>query len=69
MGEGRQGCSPILDQSYDLGVGLPNDTLPIHLHQPVSCAKARPMGGAIILHVLDKDGVHGLQAVPGGGSC
>ena len=36
MGEGRQGCSPILDQSYDLGVGLPNDTLPIHLHQPVS---------------------------------
>ena len=36
MGEGRQGCSPILDQSYDLGVGLPNDALPIHLHQPVS---------------------------------
>ena len=36
MGEGRQGRSPILDQSYDLGVGLPNDALPIHLHQPVS---------------------------------
>ena len=36
VGEGRQGRSPILDQSYDLGVGLPDDALPIHLHQPVS---------------------------------
>lgn len=36
--EGR-GCSPILDQSYDLGVGLPDDTLPIHLHKPISCGQ------------------------------
>lgn len=28
--------SPVLDQTYDLGVGLPNDALPIHLHQSVS---------------------------------
>lgn len=36
MGEGGRGRSPVLDQSYDLGVGLPNDALPIHLHQPIS---------------------------------
>lgn len=28
--------SPVLDQTYDLGVCLPNDALPVHLHQPVS---------------------------------
>lgn len=34
--KGGRGRSPILDQSYDLGVGLPNDALPIHLDQAVS---------------------------------
>lgn len=28
--------SPVLDKTYDLGVCLPNDALPVHLHQPVS---------------------------------
>lgn len=30
-----------------------------------TCAKPCPMGGATVLHILHKDGVHGLQAVPG----
>lgn len=33
-GEGGR-RSPVLDQRYDLGVGLSDDTLPVHLHQPV----------------------------------
>lgn len=35
-GGSEAGRSPVLDQSYHLGVGLPNDTFPVHLHQPVS---------------------------------
>lgn len=28
---------PVLDQGDDLGVGLPNDALSIHLHYPIPC--------------------------------
>lgn len=35
-GRKKASRSPVLDQTYDLGVCLPNDALPIHLHQPVS---------------------------------
>lgn len=34
----------------------------------LTCAKPCPVGRATILHILHKDGVHGLQSVPGGGS-
>lgn len=33
--KGFQADSPVLDQGYHLGVGLPNDALSVHLHYPV----------------------------------
>lgn len=43
MGSGstelKQGRLPVLDQGYDLRVGLANDALSIHLHYPVPWMK------------------------------
>lgn len=31
--------SPVLDQGYDLRVGLSDDALSVHLHYPIPCAE------------------------------
>lgn len=33
----REGLSPVLDQGDHLRVGFPDDALPVHLDQPVTC--------------------------------
>ena len=53
--------SPGLYKRDDLGVGLASDTLSVDGDNPVPLPEARVVGGAALLHLLHKDGVHGLQ--------